>query len=103
MLWSAHAENDVVAGEADFHHHVAAGHLLQKLEWATLVHHVNAMSDAFGLTHFDRITHMKLQVLGRDKTLDEFACMQRNVHMRITFVEIIEHAHVQGKISHRYI
>src|SRR5664279_2831740 len=99
MLWSANAEYDVVAGEADFYHHIAAGHLLQKLGWATFVHHVNAMSDAFGMTLLYRITHMKLQVLGWDKTLDEFARMQRDVHMRIAFVKVIEHAHVQRKIS----
>src|ERR1017187_7882301 len=103
MLRPANAEDDVVAGETDFHHYIAVGHLLQELEWATFVHHVNAMSDAFGMTLLYRIAHMKLQVLGRDKALDQFARVQRNVHMRITFVKVIEHAHVQRKISHRYI
>ena len=111
MLRPANAENDVVAGETDFHHYIAVGHLLQELEWATFVHHVNAMSDAFGMTLLYRIAHMKLQVLGRDKALvtavpnperalDEFARVQRDVHMRITLVKVIEHAHVQRKISH---
>ena len=58
------------------------------------------MSDAFGVTHLDRIAHMKLQVLGRDKALDQFARVQRDVHLRIAFVKVIEHAHVQRKIPH---
>src|ERR1035437_5041503 len=102
MLWPAPAQDDIVAGQADFHHYIAVGHLLQKLEGATFVHHVNAMSDAFGVPLLYRIAHMKLQVLGWDKTLDELARMQRDVHMRIALVKVIEHAHVQGKISHRY-
>src|ERR1035441_2638359 len=102
MLRSAHAQDNVIAGEADFHHHIAVRHLLQKLEWTTFVHHVNAISNAFGMTRLDRIAHMKLQVLGRDKALDQLARMRRDVHLRIALVKRSEERRVGKECRSRW-
>ena len=77
---------------------MSPGHLAQKFEGTRLVHHVNAVADAFCVSNLNRIAHVKLQVFGRNKPFHQFACVQRDVHVRILLVQIVEYAHVEGEI-----
>src|SRR5271157_3492482 len=98
MLWATNAKNHIVAGEANLDHDFVTGHLMQKLERPCLVHHVNPVANTFRVSDLYRIAHMKLQVLGRNKTLHQFPSVKRDMYLWILLVQIVEDAHVEGEV-----
>ena len=53
MVLSTDAENHVVARQADFHHHMIAGHLFQQFMRVVFIHDVHAVPDALGFRFFN--------------------------------------------------
>ena len=81
MVISAHAENDVVRGEAYFHQNVALGHFMQQCDGIFFVHHINTVADALGVSAIDGGANVKGQVLRWNQANREFAGVQRDVHL----------------------
>ena len=60
---------------------------MHQFERTALVHHINPVADAFGVSNLDRIAHVKLQAFGRHKTFHQLAGVQRNVHLGILLMQ----------------
>ncbi len=57
------------------------------------------MADALGVALLDGLANVERQVLRRDHAGRELASVQRDVHLRIEAVQIIEHVHLQAVIA----
>jgi len=83
MIFSAHTENHVIAGQTNFHHHVVRGHLLQERVRFILVHDVDTMADALRLRLLDGQANVATQALVRNNARRNLARVQTHVDLRI--------------------
>ncbi len=93
-------EDDGVAGEVDFDHDVAVGHLLHELPGAVFKHDVDAVADALGVALFDGGADVEGEALGRDHAFGELTGVEGDVHLRIEAVQVVEHVHLQAVVAH---
>src|SRR5215472_13238360 len=75
MMVTHHAKDQIVAGQADFHHNVAPRHLLEQRKGIVLVHHRYPMSDSLRVPAFDRVSNMKAQSFRRNDARRKFISM----------------------------
>ena len=100
MVVALDVENNVVAGEVDFDHDVAVGHLLHELPGVVLEHDVDAMTDAIGVALLDGGANVEGEAFGWDQAFGELAGMQGDMHPRVETVQEAEHAHLPAIVSH---
>ena len=60
MILPADAQDRIVAGQADFHQHVALGHLMKKIERVVFMHYGDSVPNAFGVALLDRLADVKV-------------------------------------------
>ena len=65
-----------------------------------LVHDVDAVADALGVAELDGLADVEAEAVGRDEAGSEFAGVERDVHLRIDAVEVVEHQHLAVVLGH---
>ena len=98
MIVAADAEDLIIRREVDFDHHVARGHFFQQADGIFLLHHVDAVADAFGVAALDRGANVKREVFGLHQSLGDFTGVQGDVNLGIDAVQVVEHRHVLVEI-----
>ena len=78
------------------------GHLFQQRRSVVLIHHVDAVTDALGMALLHRLTNVKAQPLRRDLGRGELAGVERDVHLRVHGMEVVNHIHLQCVVPHGY-
>lgn len=100
MVGAFDVEDDIVAGEIDLHHDVAFGHFADELLAVVFPESVDTVADTFRMGGFDGEADVVAEAEGSNEAGSEFACMERNVHLRIQIMEPANPAHLQGVIVH---
>src|SRR5258708_20968916 len=81
MIFAGHAEDHVIACQADFHHHVIRGHLFQNRVRLIFVHDVHTVTNSLGLSLLDRQPNVAAQTLIRNEPSRNLACCQTPVRL----------------------
>src|SRR5215472_7459518 len=87
MIFTADAENEVIAGQADFDHDVIARHFFQQFVRIVFVHDIHAVADAFGLRFFDRKANVTAEAFVGNEPWRQFASVQSEMN---SWVELAE-------------
>ncbi len=95
-----HAENEGIAGQADFDGNVTRLHLFQQIFRIAFVGDVNTMPDALGAGDFDGVSDVATQAHRRHHAQREFSGMQGQAHVGEALFEEAEHGHVQAVVAH---
>ena len=75
------AEDRIVRGQVDLHHHMAAGHLVQQPARVRLLHYIHAVPNPFRVAQLDRLADVELQPVGRHQPRRKLARVQRDVNL----------------------
>ncbi len=100
MVCALDVQDDVVAGEVDLDHGAPGGHQLEQIVGMVLLHHVNAVADAFGMCLFDGGANMKAQSVRRHHSGRQLAGVQCDVHLGVEGVERTDHLHLLTVVGH---
>ncbi len=100
VILAADAENQIVAAEINFHHHVFCSHFLQQIVGPFLVHDVHTVADAFGVRDFDSLANVKGKPFVGDEAGSEFTGVQSDVNFGVHTVQEADHAHLQSVVGH---
>ena len=100
MIHAADAEDYIVAGEADFQHDMFCSHLLQESVRLILVHDVDAVADAFGVSDFHGQADVAAEAFVGNEPRRKLPGVQTDVDLGIDRVKKADDVHVQGVIGH---
>ena len=64
------------------------------------LHHIHTVADACGVAVFNRFADVEAQPLGRHQAGRQFTRMQRDLHLGVDAVQIVQQAHVQREVAH---
>ena len=105
MICSRDIEDDVVRGQIDLNHDVPGGHLVQQMKGVVFVErHRRTWPVAFEQPGWSGLADdVKAETCRRHHARRKLARMQRDVHLGIDGVEIVEHLHLQVIVAHREV
>ena len=91
-----------MAVEAVLHQDVLPRHQRDKADRILLVNHVQAVPDSLRVPDLNRFSNVRrVELLRLHLARRQFTRMQRDVHLRIDAVQIIQHPHLQIEIVQR--
>jgi hypothetical protein len=65
-----------------------------------LVHDIDSVADAFGVTEINGFANVETESVGRDEAGSEFASVKADVDLRVDAVEVIQHEHLAVIFGH---
>ncbi len=77
-----------------------SGELFQQRLRLVLIHDVDSMADAFGVSEIDCLPDVEAKAIGRDEAKGELASVERYVDVWINAVKIVEHQHLAMVFGH---